>query len=118
MKAKEYAKKYYDQFNSGNEETIYEAAMEIIKELFSECIEISKKRNIKTPTAAIAIHNELNSKWNSIASKLEESIGRPVLQRDGYLKVAKSQFGMMFELAEVERLKKVMPALNTTETEE
>lgn len=118
MKAKEYVKKYIEVFRTGSLETVTEAAKSLIGELFSEAIEISEKRNVKTPTAVVSVHKELNSKWNSIGSKLEDALGYPVLQRDGYLNVAKDQFEVMFELAEVERLKKVMPALNTTESKE
>ena len=80
MKAKEYFDKYFGNVKS--EQEMIENAKSMYVDFSKEFEEIKEKRKIKTLGGLVGIIRELNDKWNSIATKVEEKFSAQFLKRN------------------------------------
>ena len=79
MKAKEYVAKYGDDIMRGDNT----ALGTMLSEMFGEIGDITKARGIKTTAGAVAVVEEINTKFNSVCATLEKKMGMSVLKRNG-----------------------------------
>lgn len=81
MKAQEYFDKYFAKGFSNIEE-LSAACHEVLKDFSREVTSLIEQRGVKTDAGAVGVIRELNTKWNSLAGKVEEKFGVKVLRRN------------------------------------
>ena len=82
MKAQEYFDKYFSQADTLPSGELFERSKAMLKDMGDEFAQLGRARNAKTFSAVVSIVNELNTKWNSVASKVEKKCGEPKLKRN------------------------------------
>ena len=80
MKAKEYFEKYFENAKSMKEITENGKAMLI--DMMGEYSEIAKVRKPQTLDGVVGIVREINDKWNSVATKVEQKFSVQVIKRN------------------------------------
>ena len=87
MKAQEYFEKYFSDLDIYNLEQIDKTVKEMVSEFASEIKQLAEQRKSEKNSVAVAIVNEQNAKWNSVAAKVEKKFGFPVLKRNSIYNV-------------------------------
>ncbi len=80
MKAQEYFDKYFQNINSFEE--ITENVKAMFRDMSKEFDTLKAQRNIKTVAGIVGVVRELNDKWNSVASKVEQKFSIKVIKRN------------------------------------
>lgn len=84
MKAKEYFDAYGEKIYKELITNEYTSLDDLRILMLDDLSVLLEKRNAKTNDAIRAIVNELNQKWNSLATMFEKKYLRTVLKRDGF----------------------------------
>lgn len=80
MKAQEYFEKYFE--HAENYDQMVEGGKNMFCDMCGEYQIIEKTRKVKSMGAAVGIVRELNTKWNSVASKVEKKFSARVMKRN------------------------------------
>ena len=80
MKAQEYYDKYFANAQSTDE--IKEGAAKMLRDMVNEYSEIAEMRKAKTLDGDVGIVRELNDKWNSVETKVENKFQVRILKRN------------------------------------
>ena len=80
MKAQEYYDKYFANAQSSDE--IKEGAAKMLRDMVNEYSEIAETRKAKTLDGVVGIVRELNDKWNSVETKVENKFQVRILKRN------------------------------------
>jgi hypothetical protein len=76
MKARDYYDKYRNGITSYDNEVYIETMNLLFQEMYAECRELIKKRNVKTDSGTLAIFQEMNLKCNVLRNL--------AVKQDGY----------------------------------
>ena len=81
MKAQEYFDKYFDRDFTDAEE-LSTVCRKVLKDFSGEVKSLMEQRGCKTTAGIVGVIRELNTKWNSLTSKVEKRFGVKVLRRN------------------------------------
>lgn len=80
MKAKEYFEKYFENVKTFEE--IEENSKAMFTDMLKEYNELKNARKVKTVDGIVGVVREINTKWNSVATKVEHKFSTPVIKRN------------------------------------
>lgn len=84
MKAKDYFDKYKNGLASDDKDTYVLTFREMYQEMFGECVDTMKTRQIKRDDAVVSVFKEMNEKYNALCRLLAKEYGKSPIKENGF----------------------------------